>query len=195
MALGSSRSPVNGCRRTGVHGNVSASLHAVPSDDEPVTGHRATFEDFFRAEYDRLYRAVTMITGSRQEAEDALQVAFMKVFERWDRVAAMDNPQGYLYRVAMNEFRSRYRRTARTARRAFTPGEPDDAFAGVENRDVVIRALRGLIPQQRAAIVLTGLLGYSSEEAGRMLGVAPSTVRVLASRAREAIRQTAGDPA
>jgi len=184
MALGSSRSPVNGCRRTGVHGNVSASLHAVPSDDEPVTGQLATFEDFFRAEYDRLYRAVTMITGSRQEAEDVLQVAFMKVFERWDRVAAMDNPQGYLYRVAMNEFRSRYRRTARMARRTFTPGEPDDAFAGVENRDVVIRALRELIPQQRAAIVLTGLLGYSSEEAGRMLGVAPSTVRDTISVSR-----------
>jgi len=195
MALGSSRSPVNGCRRTGVHGNVSASLHAVPSDDEPVTGQLATFEDFFRAEYDRLYRAVTMITGSRQEAEDVLQVALMKVFERWDRVADMDNPEGYLYRVAMNEFRSRYRRTARMARRAFTPGEPDDAFVGVENRDVVIRALRELIPQQRAAIVLTGLLGYSSEEAGTMLGVAPSTVRVLASRARESMRQRAGDPA
>jgi RNA polymerase sigma factor (sigma-70 family) len=160
-----------------------------------VTGHPTSFEDFFRAEYDRLYRAVTMITGSRQEAEDVLQVAFLKVFERWDRVAVMDHPQGYLYRVAMNEFRSRYRRAARSARRTLTPGEPDDAFAGVEDRDVVIRALRGLIPQQRAAIVLTGLLEYSSEEAGKMLGLAPSTVRVLATRARATMRQTAGDRA
>src|SRR5262245_55242350 len=84
---------VSGCARRGVHGNVTASLHSVPMDDEPVTGHIATFEDFFRAEYDRLYRAVTMITGSRQEAEDVLQVAFMKVFERWDRVSTMENPQ------------------------------------------------------------------------------------------------------
>lgn len=160
-----------------------------------MTDHPATFEDFFRAEYDRLFRAVTMITGSRQEAEDVLQVAFMKVFERWDRVSGMDNPEGYLYRIAMNEFRSRYRRAARAAKRSFTPGEPDDAFTGVETRDIVIRALRGLIPQQRAAIVLTGLLGYSSEEAGRMLGLAPSTVRVLATRAREAMRQTAGEKA
>jgi RNA polymerase sigma factor (sigma-70 family) len=170
-------------------------LHSVPFHEESLTERPDTFEDFFRAEYDRLYRAVTMITGSRQEAEDVLQVAFMKVFERWERVTAMDNPQGYLYRIAMNEFRSRYRRASRAAKRTFTPGEPDDAFAGVENRDVVIGAIRGLIPQQRAAIVLTGLLGYSSEEAGQMLGLAPSTVRVLATRAREAMRQTAGDNA
>src|SRR5580765_5526341 len=92
-------------------------LHSVPLPEESLTEHPTTFEDFFRAEYDRLYRAVTMITGSRQEAEDVLQVAFLKVFERWDRVSGMDNPQGYLYRVAMNEFRSRYRRTARAAKR------------------------------------------------------------------------------
>lgn len=174
---------------------MGAPLHSVPFDEEFVTDHPGTFEDFFRAEYDRLFRAVTMITGSRQEAEDVLQVAFLKVFERWGRVSGMDKPQGYLYRVAMNEFRSRYRRTARAAKRTFIPGEPDDAFADVDTRDVVVRALRELIPQQRAAIVLTGLLGYSSEEAGEMLGLAPSTVRVLATRAREAMRQTAGEDA
>ena len=57
--------------------------------------------------------------------------------------------------------------------------EPDDAFAAIEDRDAVIRALRELIPQQRAAIVLTALLGYSSEEAGQMLGMRASTVRAL----------------
>ena len=122
-----------------------------------------------------------------------MQDAFMKVYERWGRVAAMEAPQGYLYRVAMNEVRSRYRRTVRAARRLVAMEEPDDAFAAIEDRDAVIRALRELIPQQRAAIVLTALLGYSSEEAGQMLGMRASTVRALGTRARDAMRQTVGE--
>lgn len=117
----------------------------------------------------------------------------MKVFERWDRVAGMEDPRGFLYRVAMNTFRSRYRSAVRAMRRTMAASEPDDAFAAVEDRDTVIRALRRLIPQQRAAIVLTSLLEYSSEEAGRMLGMKASTVRALATRARAAMRENVGD--
>ena len=80
----------------------------------------------------------------------------------------MENPQGFLYRVAMNEFRSRYRRAKRAIRRAVTATPSDQAFEeAIEDRDVVIRALRELVPRQRAALVLTALLDYSAEEAGR----------------------------
>ena len=58
----------------------------------------------------------------------------------------------------------------------------------------MIRALRTLIPQQRAAVVLTSLLDYSSEEAGRLLGMKAATVRALTTRARASIRQTMEDP-
>ena len=152
-----------------------------------------SFEDFFDSTHEGLFRALCLMTGSRQEAEDVMQVAFMKVFERWDRVAAMERPDGFLYRVSMNEFRSRYRRAVRAMRRAAAPAETDDAFGAVEDRDVVIRALRTLSPHQRAAIVLTGLRGYSSEEAGRMLGMSASTVRALGTRARAAMRTAVGE--
>ena len=78
-------------------------------------------------------------------------------------------------------------------KRAVALSPPDDEFAAVENRDVVIRALRELIPQQRAAVVLTSLLGYSSEEAGQMLGMKAATVRTLTTRARAAMKATVGD--
>jgi len=58
---------------------------------------------------------------------------------------------------------------------------------------VVARALAGLPRRQRAALVLTDLLGFSSEEAGRMLGVKPVTVRVLASQGRAAMKQSLGE--
>ncbi|HEY5859013.1 MAG TPA: sigma factor, partial [Actinomycetota bacterium] len=68
------------------------------------------FEDFFKAEQHRLFGALCLLTHDRIEAEEIGQEAFVRVWERWDRVGVMADPTGYLYRVAMNLFRSRYRR-------------------------------------------------------------------------------------
>jgi DNA-directed RNA polymerase specialized sigma24 family protein len=64
-----------------------------------------------------------------------------------------------------------------------------DEFATVEDRSIVARAMVELAPRQRAALVLTELIGFSSEEAGHMLGVRPGTVRALASHGRAAMKQ------
>jgi RNA polymerase sigma-70 factor (ECF subfamily) len=176
---------------------MAASLHSVPAGPDegaPVAEQRRQFEDFFLAEHDRLYRALCLVTGSRDEAEEVLQDAFLRLWERWDRIGDVEDPRAYLYRTAMNAFRSRYRSAVRRMGRVVTARPPDDAFAPIEDRDVVVRALRQLIPQQRAAIVLTGLLDYSSEEAGRLLGMKASTVRALSTRAREAMRAKVGEP-
>ena len=174
---------------------MDAPLRAVPAGaaEGIALEERRTFEAFFLDEHGRLFRALCLTTGSRQEAEEVLQDAFLRLWERWDRVGRMDDPTGYLYRTSMNLVRSRYRSATRALRRTVAATPRDDAFAAVEDRDVVIRALRGLIPQQRAAVVLTSLLGYTSEEAGRMLGMKASTVRALSTRARSAMRQMVGE--
>jgi RNA polymerase sigma factor (sigma-70 family) len=146
-----------------------------------------TFEDFFHAEKDRLLQVMSVITGSRAEAEDITQEAFTHLFERWETVATMNNPAGYLHRAAMNQFRSRYRRAAVTLRRAVAVGPARDVFDEVDDRDLAIRALGSLPPRQRAALVLTEALGYSGEEAGRLLGVRATTVWALTHQARAAL--------
>ena len=95
----------------------AAPVPVATLEGEALEGATQSFEDFFRAEHAGLFRALCLVTGSRHEAEEVMQEAFMRVYERWDRVAAMERPKGYLYRVAINEFRSRYRRTVRAARR------------------------------------------------------------------------------
>lgn len=148
----------------------------------------ASFEAFFEAEHARLLRALYLVTGNVQEAEEVMQDAFLAVWERWGRVGSMEAPAGYLYRTAMNRFRSRLRRAARVARRVVGSADGGDEFAAVEERDALARALAQLSERQRAAIVLTELLGYRSEEAGRILGVKDVTVRSLASQARASLR-------
>ena len=85
-------------------------------------------------------------------------------------LSAMDNPAGYLHRTAMNVFRNRYRRAKLAVRKAVGVALPIDAFGAVDDRVGVSNALATLTPKQRAAIVLTDLLGYPAEEAAEMLG-------------------------
>jgi RNA polymerase sigma-70 factor (ECF subfamily) len=153
-----------------------------------------SFEVFFASEHARLFGALCLVTGDRSEAEEIMQDAFLRLWERWDRVAEVEDPSAYLFRTAMNVFRNRYRRAALALRKTISVSPTEDALATVEDRDVVVRALHGLTPDQRAAVVLTGYVGLTSEEAGKVLGMRAGTVRTLATRARAAIREKAGDP-
>ena len=147
-----------------------------------------SFEVFFEAERIRLYRVLFAITGSRQEAEDISQEAFLRVWERWDRVAALDEPVGYLHRTAMNVFRDRRRRLVLGLKRVLRPPAARDELEAVETRSVASDVLASLTPRQRAAIVLTEALDYSADEAGNILGIKGSTVRALTFQARSAMK-------
>jgi RNA polymerase sigma-70 factor (ECF subfamily) len=153
----------------------------------------AGFEAFFEQQHQRLFRALWLLTRNHQEAEEILQDAFLRLWERWDRVIAGPDPIAYLYRTAMNLWRSRLRRAAVAARKAIHHLQNDDPMAGVEERDAVVRALAPLPPRQRAAVVLMDVLDLSSERAGEVLGIKPVTVRVLAARARETLAKEMGD--
>jgi RNA polymerase sigma-70 factor (ECF subfamily) len=152
------------------------------------------FEEFFEAESRTLYRRLCLVTGSREEAEEVMQDAFISVLERWDRVSAMENPTGYLYRTAFHEVHKRSRRAARAVRHFVLMRPQVDDFASADDREILRRALGKLSRRQRAAVVLTELLGYSSEEAGAIMGARAVTVRVLASQGRAAMARMLGGP-
>jgi RNA polymerase sigma factor (sigma-70 family) len=151
--------------------------------------HTASFELFYQSERDGLFANLYLITRDPHEAEELMHDAFLKIWERWGRVRHMDRPAGYLYRTAFNAFKTRYRRAA-IARRVLGWASNRDPLEDVEGRDRVDRALAALTVRQRAAVILTDLLDYTSEEAGRLLRVRPGTVRVLAHHGRVALRKT-----
>lgn len=160
-------------------------------------GTALSFEGFYMANERRLYRALYVLTGSRDEAEDLAQHAFCRVWERWDRVAALDDPAGYLFRTAFNAHHSATRRAMRAARRVVdvvahstptpTPGPADLAA----DRDHVTRSLARLSPRQREAVVLTQLLDCDASHAARIMRIRPATVRVLVSQARAVLARPA----
>jgi RNA polymerase sigma-70 factor, ECF subfamily len=152
----------------------------------------ARFDTFFEEEHERLFKALYFVTGDRQDAEDLMQDAFLRLWERWDDIGRIEDPTGYLFRVALNGFRMRRRRAAMTLRKVIPVKEERDAFADAEMRADVRALLAGLTPRQRAALLLVDLLGYPSEQAGSILGVRASTVRALATQGRRALRATEG---
>ena len=92
----------------------------------------------------------------------------------------------------MNVFRNRSRRAAVALRKTLRILPADDALGRVEDREVIVQALAPLTSRQRAAFVLTTILGYTSEEAGGFLGIRASTVRVLAGRGRTELQRAMG---
>jgi RNA polymerase sigma-70 factor (ECF subfamily) len=147
------------------------------------------FGEFFEGERGRLFRALILITHDSAEAEDLMQEAFVRVWERWDRVGTLDDPVGYLFKTALNLRRSALRRAMTAAARTMRPPAERDLIQDVLERDEAMRSLASLTERQRAAIVVTELLGYSSQEAGAILGVRPGTVRTLTSQARASLRE------
>lgn len=151
-----------------------------------------SFEDLFADEYPRLVRALYLMCGNVAEAEDLAQEALARAFERWDRVSRMDSPVGYVYRIAMNLHRRRMRRERLLRLKPPVSTEPEET-AAVEARTDVMAALLDLPPELRAALVLSELLGMSSEEAGRAMGIKAGSARARLHRARAAFRERIGE--
>ena len=148
------------------------------------------FESFFRTESHRLGTALYLVTGDAAEAEDLVQEAMARAYERWDRVGRMETPAGYVFRIALNLHRRRQRRAKLQAALVRPPGLAPDPSQIAEAHAEALRVLAMLSSEQREAVVLVEWLGLSTEEAGRLLGIQPESVRGRVHRARQVVKQT-----
>lgn len=154
--------------------------------------HVRDFDAFFDQEYTPLLRLMFAMTGSHVEAEELAQEAMTRALERWDRVSAMGSPAGYVYRTAVNLNRSRLRRLRRQlrwARDSARSSNPDPETVGA-----LVAALGMLPTAQREALLMVEWLGLPSDEAARILGISPSSVRSRVSRAKAALAADEDDP-
>ena len=146
------------------------------------------FEEFYRAEFPGLVRAMFLLVPVVDEAQELAQEAMVRVYERWDRVSAMELPGAYLYLVATNLNRSRLRSLAVRARRLSALGaDLRDVEIDPARRDLA-DAISSLSVRLREAFMLVDWLGMSSDEAARILHIAPASVRSRVHRARRELR-------
>lgn len=155
------------------------------------SGVEADFTAFFGAEYERLFQSLYLLCGNRADAEDLAQETMARAFERWDRVRAAETPTGYVFQMGFNLHRSMLRRARQALKggsRVAVRAEPNLGQTRLE----VLEALSSLPTSQRQALVLVEWLGFSAEEAGRILRIEPSSVRGRLHRARGSSRDTFG---
>ena len=150
----------------------------MPSDpDRPVDWEALVTEN-----ENRLYRAALAILGDPQEAEDAVQDAFVRYLERAPR--EVEQPGAWLMRVLVNGCKSRLR----LAWRRVGPLPDSLPTPGPEERQE-LEELYALPPEDRAVIHLFYYEGYSTEEIAALTGRRPGTVRTRLSRARDKLRK------
>jgi DNA-directed RNA polymerase specialized sigma24 family protein len=123
--------------RSGPSGGSCSQVATIPARDAPAGVVAPRFEDFVTAQHVRLFRALCLLTGDRHEAEEIMQEAFLRLWRRWDRVSGLADPEGFLYRVALNLFRSRYCRAAAAVKRVAPLSRNRDDVAAREDQVIV----------------------------------------------------------
>jgi RNA polymerase sigma-70 factor, ECF subfamily len=151
------------------------------------------FEAFYAAAYRRVLVQVFALLGDLQEAEDATQDAFAKASFHWRRIAAYDQPEAWVRRVAFNQARNSTRRARRWLVALARHGPPAPVPAATPDRVDLHRALRRIAPRHREVLVLHYVADLSVEEVARQLRLPLGTVKSRLSRARSALAEQLGD--
>lgn len=139
--------------------------------------------------YPRLVGLLTSIGGSRGDAEEVAQDAYVKLLQRWDTVGAYDDPEAWVRAVALRLLISRHRRSTVAARGLIRLGarpQPDQSALSPD-AVAVSTALRTLPVNQRAVIVLHHVLDLPVEQVAAELHIPVGTVKSRLARARTAL--------
>ena len=177
-------------------------MQLPPSDAELLAAHVAgqprAFDELLRRHQDRLWAVAMGTLRDPDEAADALQDALISALRGAGSFRGDSAVTTWLHRIVVNACldRIRRRRVRRTVplpdEGAAEPAEPRDRLAERDAVLVVREALQWLGADQRAAITLVDLYGYSVVEAAQILGVADGTVKSRCARGRLALASRLG---
>jgi len=146
----------------------------------------------YTSHYRELVRLAAFLTGDRDNAEEVVQDAYVKVHSAWRRVRELDKAEAYLRTAVVNQSRSRLRHRQVVAKYKPDP-LPDTASAesfALEHaqRDAVLEALHQLPRRQREAVVLRYYGDLSEAQTADAMGCSVGSVKSHTSRAMAALR-------
>lgn len=175
-------------------------MTAEPTDAQLLAAHVAgddhAFNTLMERHADRLWSIAIRVMNRPEDAADALQDAMISAFRRASDFRGDAAVTTWLHRIVLNACFDRLRRikvraaeplpedTDRSLLFASTQDDPEAAAIRSGLADEVAAALQRIGADQRAALVLIDLEGYSMDQAARILGCAPGTVKSRCSRGR-----------
>ena len=164
-----------------------------------MTGVPTDFQKILAEIRPRLHRYCARMTGSAVDGEDIVQDAMLKAIDALPVVGAIENPGGWLFRIAHNTALDFLRHHAREP--VMQSAEDLDMLAHVESSDpgdeaavASLSTFLRLPALQRSAVILKDVLGHSVEEVSSITGASPAAAKSALQRGRERLRQLAAEP-
>lgn len=149
------------------------------------------FSEYFAARFPVLRNTAHLLCGDWYRAEDITQLAMLRLYVAWPRLARRDAMDAYARRVVVRTFLAEHRRS-RWRREQLTDTPPDGpAAAGGDSADrlLLVRALAGVPPKQRVVLVLRYWHDLSIEEVAATLRCSTGNVKSQAARGLATLRQ------
>ena len=192
-----------GTIQTNVTGDTGADLALVQAARE---GDIGAFEQLLKR-YDRnVFRIANHITQNREDAEDVVQDAFLKAYQKLDQFQGNSKFYTWLVRIAVNEalMKLRKRKASKTVSidedvetdEGFVPREvtdwspnPEQLYKQAELGDILEKTIQGLPAGFRTVFVLRDVEGLSTEETADALGLSIPAVKSRLLRARLQLRE------
>ncbi|MFI7542060.1 SigE family RNA polymerase sigma factor [Actinoplanes sp. NPDC049599] len=153
------------------------------------------FAEYFAARSGAMRGTAYLLCGDWHRAEDLVQTAFTKLYTHWHRVARHESLDPYVRQVLIRTFIDDGRRGWRRRERPQeTPIEQPATQSSPDDRLVLLRALAGVPPRQRAVLVLRYWEDMSVEETAVALSCSTGTVKSQAARGLDALRTLMSHP-
>jgi RNA polymerase sigma-70 factor, ECF subfamily len=180
-------------------------------EDEPTLvaaakrGEVSAFEELV-ARYERkIFRLTRNITGNLQDAEDAMQEAFLKSYEHLETFKGDSRFYTWLVRIAVNEalMKIRRRHPGEFSIDEEVPGSddlmprelddwgptPEERYQQVEMQEILSEAIEKLEPDFRIVFTLRDIEELSAEETAKLVGLSITATKSRLLRARLKLRQ------
>jgi RNA polymerase sigma-70 factor (ECF subfamily) len=142
--------------------------------------------DLYAGSYARLVGQVGAVCRDRDEAEEAVQEAFVRLMGSWSKVSRYDDPEAWVRKVALRQVSNHRRKALNGLKATLRHGPPPDV---PEPTPVAVDAERALaaLPEQQRAVIVLHRLGLDADRIAEALGVPAGTVKSRLARARAAL--------
>jgi RNA polymerase sigma-70 factor (ECF subfamily) len=158
--------------------------------EDSVIAIPTELEQAYRAHHGLVFRTAYRITGNAADAEDVLQIVFLRLLRREPSGEAIESHEGYLRRAAINAALDviRARQAERTVELTTDFGHDNT----LELRQALARAMAQLKPRPAEIFVLRFLEGFTNPQIAKMLGISQVLVAVVVHRTRQQLRKELG---
>jgi len=167
--------------------------------EQVLAGECQAFEILIKKHQGVIYNYLYKITLSKEDAEDITQEVFIKAYNKLYTFERKANFSTWLFKIAVNTLNDNFKKKkvfelekeeAMLSIKCSERDIPEEALSLKEKKLEVLRLLEGLTLEQKNAIILKYVRGFSYKEIGKVLGVSEESAKMKVYRARKKLCNT-----